>query len=37
MVFSDIEENSLIWNWQKSIDEGKNWKTIWSLNYSRLK
>ncbi len=35
MVFFDIEENSLMWNWEKSADEGETWETLWQIQYTR--
>lgn len=36
MVFKDIKENSLVWDWQMSKDGGKSWTSTWVLNYSRI-
>ena len=36
MVFSEIEENSLVWDWQRSTDQGKNWQNLWRLFYTRM-
>lgn len=35
MVWFDIKENSLNWNWESSLDEGKTWKPLWQIHYSR--
>jgi hypothetical protein len=35
MVFSDITEDSLYWEWQKSEDGGKTWADRWTINYTR--
>lgn len=34
MVWYNINENSLDWNWEKSHD-GKNWKIAWKIHYER--
>ena len=34
MVFYDIEENSLNWDWESSPD-GKEWNLLWRIHYSR--
>lgn len=35
MVFSDIKDNSFVWNWEQSRDEGKSWVLMWELRYKR--
>ena len=35
MVFYDITENSLTWNWEMSTDSGKSWTLLWELKYAR--
>ena len=35
MIFSDIEKNSLLWRWQRSLDGGANWEDAWVIQYSR--
>lgn len=37
MVFSDIKENSLIWTWQKTDNNGEKWHDLWKINYKRMK
>jgi hypothetical protein len=37
MVWYNIQENSLKWNWERSEDKGKNWKVLWEINYKRKK
>ncbi len=37
MVFENIEENSLDWNWQRSADMGKTWQDLWNIHYVRKK
>ena len=36
MVFHDIEEDRLAWDWQRSEDDGESWELRWSIRYSRL-
>lgn len=37
MIFTDIEKDSFIWRWQ-GIKEGlEDWKTVWEINYKRVK
>ncbi|MCF8243288.1 MAG: DUF1579 domain-containing protein [Melioribacteraceae bacterium] len=36
MVWYNISENELMWNWEKSFDKGKTWKTMWKINYKRI-
>ena len=35
MVFQDISENSFIWNWEISKDNGQNWSLNWQIFYER--
>ncbi|KAA3619966.1 MAG: DUF1579 domain-containing protein [Calditrichaeota bacterium] len=35
MVFENITENALDWNWQRSSDGGKTWKDLWNIHYTR--
>jgi hypothetical protein len=37
MIFSNIQTDSLEWNWEGSQDEGKTWNTNWKLFYKRRK
>lgn len=37
MVFHDIKPDSLIWDWQRSKDEGKTWENLWTIHYRRIK
>lgn len=37
MVFSDITDDSLLWSWERSDDDGATWKPTWVLNYTRRK
>ena len=36
MVFSEIKQNSLIWTWQGTKDDGKTWDTFWKIFYKRM-
>ncbi len=35
MVFYDIKENSMVWDWESTEDGGKTWKLNWRINYKR--
>lgn len=35
MVFSNIEEDSLLWTWEASDDGGDSWKQRWQIHYER--
>lgn len=35
MVFRDITNNSLTWEWMNSLDSGTTWKTNWTILYKR--
>ena len=37
MVFYNISENELDWNWEKSTDDGKTWQLAWKIHYMRKK
>ena len=37
MIFHDIRPDSLIWDWQRSTDQGKTWENMWTINYRRIK
>ena len=37
MVFQDITAERLEWLWQRSDDEGATWKTLWQIQYRRIK
>jgi len=37
MVWYDIEENKLEWNWERSDDNGKSWQVLWQIHYTRKK
>jgi len=35
MVFYDITEDALTWDWERSDDGGENWQLNWRINYTR--
>ena len=35
MVWYDIRENQLEWNWERSDDNGKSWRVLWQIHYTR--
>ena len=35
MVFSDIENDSLTWRWQNTVDDGATWQDVWTISYNR--
>ncbi|MBI4428774.1 MAG: DUF1579 family protein [Ignavibacteriales bacterium] len=37
MVWYNIIANELDWNWERSEDNGKTWKTLWSIHYTRTR
>jgi hypothetical protein len=37
MVWQDIRKDTLTWNWERSDDEGKSWRTLWKIDYGRRK
>lgn len=37
MVFHDISEESFVWDWEKSTDNGESWELLWQINYKRKK
>ncbi len=37
MVFKEITEDSMIWDWESSIDGGDNWTLNWRINYKKNK
>ena len=36
MRWENIEPNSLDWSWQRSVDGGETWTTLWAIEYSRV-
>ena len=37
MVFYDITDDSLTWDWELSKDGGKTWELQWRIHYERVK
>lgn len=37
MVFSEIRNDSFLWDWESSADKGKTWKNNWKINYKKKK
>lgn len=35
MVFYDIQDDSMKWDWESSTDGGKSWKLQWRINYEK--
>jgi hypothetical protein len=35
MVFYNIAETSLDWNWERSLDQGATWEILWQIHYQR--
>ena len=35
MLWTDIGPDSLEWRWQRSIDVGAPWETVWAVSYRR--
>lgn len=35
MIFTDIEDDSLTWRWQRSLDGGESWEDRWVIAYQR--
>jgi hypothetical protein len=35
MVWYDIQENKLEWNWERSDDNGQTWRVLWEIHYTR--
>lgn len=35
MVFFNIRENELDWNWERSLDGGATWELRWQIHYKR--
>ena len=36
MVFREITDDSIRWEWQMSRDQGANWNDIWTIDYARI-
>lgn len=37
MVWYDIQDNKLEWNWERSDDGGETWRLLWQIHYTRRK
>jgi hypothetical protein len=37
MVFFNIKDDSFDWNWERSLDGGDTWETLWPIHYERRK
>jgi len=37
MLFKDITKDSLVWDWEKTEDDGAHWKLQWRIHYKRKK
>lgn len=37
MVWYNISDNELDWNWERSDDNGETWKVFWKIHYQRKK
>lgn len=37
MVFHAIGKDALKWNWERSDDQGRTWKVLWEIDYTRRK
>ncbi len=37
MVFKDIREDSMTWDWESSVDGGETWNLNWRIDYKRRK
>jgi len=35
MVWYNIAEQSLDWNWERSTDDGETWQIMWHIHYQR--
>ncbi|HET9911672.1 MAG TPA: DUF1579 family protein [Anaerolineales bacterium] len=35
MVWYDIQDNKLEWNWERSDDGGSTWRVLWQIHYTR--
>ena len=35
MAWYEIQDNKFEWNWERSDDEGKTWRVLWNIHYSR--
>ena len=35
MIFHNVADDRLDWNWQRSSDGGETWETLWAIHYER--
>jgi len=35
MIWYDISKDKLMWNWERSNDDGIEWQVIWKIQYKR--
>lgn len=35
MVWYNIQDNKLEWNWERSDDGGNTWRVLWKIKYTR--
>lgn len=35
MVFFDIEADRFRWRWERSMDDGATWESLWTIDYQR--
>lgn len=35
MVFKNITRDAFDWSWESSTDNGKSWKVVWPIHYTR--
>lgn len=35
MLWAEIRKDSLIWRWQRSLDDGGSWEDLWVIRYRR--
>lgn len=36
MRWENIERDSFDWSWQRSVDEGDTWTSLWEIEYARV-
>lgn len=36
MVWYDISDEAFTWNWERSDDQGMNWRILWKIRYTRI-
>lgn len=37
MLFNNIKADSFDWHWDATSDDGKTWKPVWEIHYTRAK